>query len=217
MLRDEDKQTIRKRLEEMNEPVKLLYFTQKIVGSCQYCLETEQLLQEVTELSDKLSMVVYNYVSDKDEVEKYKIDKIPATVIANENDHGIRFYGIPSGYEFATFLETILLISKKTSELSEDTVKQIALISEPVHIQVFVTPTCPYCQKASLTAYKFAIHNENITADAVEVSEFMHLGQKYNVMGVPKVIINEDHAFEGALPENLFIEEIKKGITVKKI
>ena len=125
-------------------------------------------------------------------------------------------YGIPTGYEFASFLEAILNVSSEVTGLSDKMKDQLKRIKKPVHIQVFVTPTCPYCTQAALMAYQLAIENENITADVVEITEFPHLAQKYNVMGVPKVVINENHFFEGALPEHLFIEHILNSVEEEK-
>ena len=208
MLREQDKKEIQERLKQMVEPVKLKLFTQKVAGTCQYCAETEQLLKEVSDLTDQLSLEIYNFVNDTTEVKKYDIDKIPAIVIEGKEDYGMRFYGIPTGYEFATFLESILKVSGQKSALSQDTIQKLDQINKSVHIQVFVTPTCPYCQSAALTAYQLAIESGNIRSDVVEVTEFPHLTQKYNVMGVPKIVINEEHSFEGALPENQFLEQV---------
>jgi glutaredoxin-like protein len=208
MLREEDKKEIQERLKQMVGPVKLKLFTQKVAGTCQYCAETEQLLKEVSDLTDQLSLEIYNFVNDTNEVKQYGIDKIPATVIEGKEDYGMRFYGIPTGYEFATFLESILKVSSQKSALSKDAVQKLSQIDKSVHIQVFVTPTCPYCQSAALTAYQLAMENGNIRSDVVEVTEFPHLAQKYGVMGVPKIVINEEHSFEGALPGNLFLEQV---------
>jgi len=216
MLKDEDKKEIQNRLNEMGGPVRLVFFTQQLAGTCQYCSETEHLLKEVTELSDHLTLEVANFITDKVKVDSYKIDKIPATVIESSQDYGIRFYGIPTGYEFASFLETILKVSSEVSGLTVKMKEQLKDLKKPAHIQVFVTPTCPYCTQAALTAYQLAIENENITSDVIEISEFPHLAQKYNVMGVPKVVINENHSFEGALPEHLFVEQVLKSVEEEK-
>lgn len=208
MLKEEDKKEIQDRLAGMKDSVKLLFFTQQLAGTCQYCTETERLLKEVTELSDKLELEVWNFITDKENVESYGIDKIPATVTEGKKDYGIRFYGIPTGYEFATFLEVILRVSAGDSGLAENLKSQLKSVSKSIHIQVFVTPTCPYCTQAALTAQLLAMENENIKADIIEVTEFPQLGQKYSVMGVPKVVINETHSFEGAVPENVFVEHV---------
>jgi len=216
MLKDADKKEIQNRLNDMKGPVRLVFFTQQLAGTCQYCSETEHLLKEVAELSEHLTLDVTNFVTDKEKVESYKIDKILATVIKSSKDHGIRFYGIPTGYEFASFLEAIINVSSEVTGLSDKMKGQLKSLKKPVHIQVFVTPTCPYCTQAALIAYQLAIENENITADVVEISEFPHLVQKYNVMGVPKVVINENHVFEGALPEHLFIEHVLNSVKEEK-
>jgi glutaredoxin len=106
-------------------------------------------------------------------------------------------------------------VSSGSTSLTDQSKKQLKELSNPVHIQVFVTPTCPYCTRAALTAFQLAQEYDYIRTDVVEVSEFPHLAQKYNVMGVPKVVINEEHSFEGALPESMFIEKILGAIKDK--
>ena len=216
MFLDEQAQKeIKMRFANLVNPVKIINFTQSL--ECQYCKETRQILEELAALSDKLTLEVYNFVSDTEMVEKYGIDKIPATVIASgDTDYGIRYYGIPSGYEFASLLEGIELISTQMHELSDEVAEKIKMISEPVHIQVFVTPTCPYCPRAVYTGHQFAFLNKNIKADMVEATEFPHLSLKYNVRGVPRVVINETHHFEGALPEDAYADEILKALSEKQ-
>jgi len=198
---------IRKRFAALVNPVKIINFTQTM--ECQYCKETRQILEELAALSDKITLEVYNFVNDKDKVEYYHIDKIPATVIASPSkDYGIRYYGIPSGYEFASLLEDIEMISTGKHELSDESVERLKLIKEPVHIQVFVTPTCPYCPSAVVTGHRFAYVSEMVRADMVEATEFPHLSGKYSVYGVPRIVINETNHFEGALPEETYLEEV---------
>lgn len=121
------------------KPVRLVMFTQTF--ACQYCKETEQIVREVAGLSDKIETEVYNFVTDGDKAKKYGIDKIPAIAVIGEKDYGIRFYGIPSGYEFTSLIEDIMDVSRGEVTLSEATRKALADLTEPVHIQVFVTPT----------------------------------------------------------------------------
>ncbi len=139
ILKKRDQKAIAKEFEKLVEPVKIVYFTQEM--ECQFCEQTHELLQEVTELSDKLSLEVHDFVKDKDKALQYRIDKIPATIIEGKKDHGIRFFGVPSGYEFSTLLGSMIEVSTGESGLSEKTKSLIAKINTPVHIQVFVTPT----------------------------------------------------------------------------
>jgi glutaredoxin-like protein len=138
-IQDKDRTVIKTRFEELEHPVKLINFTQEL--ECMYCAETRKLMEEVADLSDKVSLQVYNFVTDKDQVSRYSIDKIPATVIEGEKDYGIRFFGVPSGFEFGTLIEGLVLASKGDSGLKPDTRAALAELAEPVHLQVFVTPT----------------------------------------------------------------------------
>lgn len=139
LLSERDRQAIRARLKAMEGPVKLINFTQEL--ECPTCRETRQLLLELSELSDQLALEVYNFQLDREKVSQYNIDKIPATVIEGAKDYGIRFYGIPSGYEFAVLLEDILMVSRGRSDLALATIERLRTVDRPLHLQVFVTPT----------------------------------------------------------------------------
>lgn len=203
---------LQKELSNLQKKVKLIYFTQEL--ECQYCRETKILLQELKDCSDKIELDIKNFVTDKELANKYGVDKIPATVFLDENgkDYGIKFYGIPSGYEFMSLLETIKMFGMSQSGLNPKIEEKVKQITSPIHLQVFVTPTCPYCPQAVITANKFAFVNENIKADMIEATEFPHLSYKYNVRGVPRTIINENDFIEGAAPEQMVLDKILKSI-----
>jgi glutaredoxin-like protein len=199
----------------LENPVKLVFFTQTI--ACQFCRETGEILSEVAELSDKITLETYNFVTDKEVAEQYGVDKIPATVVMGDVDYGIRFYGIPSGYEFTSLIEDIIDVSRGKTELSEETLEVLESIEEPVHMQVFVTPTCPYCPSAVRMAHSFAIASDKVRADMVEAIEFPHLSNKYHVHGVPRTVIraesrDEDAHLEGAGPEFLVLAKVKQAL-----
>lgn len=201
-----------RQLSVLTKKVQIVFFTQEI--ECHYCKETGAILSELSEVSDKLLLSVKNFVIDKDEAAKYGIDKIPATVLLDENgkDYGIRFYGIPSGYEFASLLEDIKMLGTGETGLPQDIIDDIKQIENDVHMQVFVTPTCPYCPQAVVTAHKFSYLNDRIKGDMVEATEFPHLSNKYNVRGVPRTVINENTFIEGAAPEQMVLDKVKEAL-----
>jgi glutaredoxin-like protein len=202
-LKDKDRKALTQEFETLTQPVKLILFTQAL--DCEMCGDTEKLLQEVAALSDKITLEISNIVLDKERAQQFGVDKTPAIVVMNGKDYGIRNYGIPAGYEFATLIQDIRMVSEGESGLQAETKAALQKISKPLHFQVFVTPTCPYCPRAVLTAHKMAMENEWIRADMIEATEFPELADKYGVMGVPRVVINDEHYFEGALPEQVFL------------
>lgn len=207
-LTGDNEKAVKEILNNLPEKIQLIYFTQEL--ECQYCRETRQLLEELQALSGgKVELQVFDFVADKEQVEHYDIDKIPATVIRSEaKDYGIRYYGIPSGYEFSSLLEDIQTVSRGEPEVSEETQKMLEKITQPLRLQVFVTPTCPYCPPAVTLAHKLAMLNENIVADMVEATEFPQLSVKYGVQGVPRTMVGEKDAIEGAVPEPQFVQRV---------
>ncbi len=213
LLDDKVKAQVQEMFKALTNPVKIVVFTQDSLVTvpgleCETCKDNRLLMEEVAALSDKISIEVFDFMKDKKKVEEYKIDKIPANVIEGDKDAGIRIYGLPAGYEFPTLLSGIKMVSTRDPELSDQSKDKLKSITKPVHIQVFVTLTCPYCASAASTAHRLALQSEMITADVVNAQEFPQLGQRYNVFAVPKVVINETIQFEGALPEERFVEKV---------
>ena len=139
LLRDSDVAEIRERLAGMTGPVKLVHFTQEL--NLQYGREARQLLEELAGISDQISLETCDFLLDREKVAEYAVDKVPATVIRNGKDHGIRFFGLPAGYEFATLIDAILTVSKGDSGLQKESREKLAQLTQPLHLQVFTTPT----------------------------------------------------------------------------
>jgi glutaredoxin-like protein len=188
-------------------PVSLIVFTQEI--ECYYCKETRELVEELGSLSGKIRIQVLDLVKDKERAAEYQVDKVPAIVIGGLKKSWVKFYGVPAGYEFNTLIKDIILVSRGETELSTETRRRLGEIKKPVHVKVFVTPTCPYCPGMVSLAHQFAMENGNITAEMIEVSEFPQLGVKYNVSGVPKTVINETIEALGLQPEEEFIRLVE--------
>ena len=223
LLQEKDRIVVREKFEkELKDEVTILLFKKTAAGIwtpnededfvCRYCKETEELYNEVSELSDLLKLEAYAVEDDKEIFDEYKVERIPTVVIKGHNKGLIRFVGIPAGYEFATLLEDLIDASRGKVDLKERNRRKVEAVKEPLHIQVFVTPTCPYCPRAVRIAHKMAFINENIMADMVEASEFPNLSEKYGVYAVPKMIINDKVEFEGALPEDQFISNVLKAV-----
>ncbi len=207
MLDDKVIKELKESFKGLQSDVVIKYFTQEM--ECQFCKETKELLQELEKNSASIKLEIFDFVKDKSEAQKYGIDKIPATVVMGDTDRGIRFYGIPAGYEFGTLVEAIKMVSNGKADLSQESKTFLDGLNKDIHLQVFVTPTCPYCAGAVVLAHQMAFYSDRVKADMVEATEFPHLSQKYQVMGVPKTVINEKTFQEGAAPENVIIEKIK--------
>jgi glutaredoxin-like protein len=209
-LSKDERQQISEHIKEVQNPVKLVHFTQEL--DCELCPQTRDLLEDVALLSDKLSLEVYNSLLDKEKVSQYGISKVPATVIEGDKDYGIRLYGLPAGYEFAVLLLDILQVSRRNSGLRPESVEKLRSLAQPLHLEVFVTPMCPYCPGAVRIAHQLAIESDLITADMVEATEYPELVRRYAVRGVPKTVVNGSVSIDGSLPESDYIDEVVSSI-----
>ncbi len=217
LLNDKDRTAVQEQLREVIQtPVQLALFVDQ--NNCEYCDVTRELLTEVVNLHDDLQLTVYDMQADADRATELQVNKAPAIVVlggAEGTNYGIRYYGIPSGYEFATLLESIRIVGGGSGDLQPATQSYLNDLTTPVHFQVFVTPSCPHCPRAAVLAHRMAYAHPNITADVVEVTEFPELGDQYAVMGVPLTVIEEEVRVEGAAPEPMVLARLKEAVQAR--
>ncbi len=208
LLSNEDKEVIRKEwFNNLQNNVEIIFFEKE---NCQTCETIKEILGEVSELDERISFSIENITSDK--ASEYNINKGPALVIKEKDkeDRGVRFYGLPAGHEFVSFLHAIKMFGEGNAELSQMTIEKLKNMDSEKHIQVFVTLSCPYCPSAVITAHKMAYVSDKVKADMINAEEFYELSNQYGVSAVPRVVINENHFFEGALPEENYLDEVLK-------
>ena len=144
LLNDDVRSQVSEAFTELREPVQILFFGSK--EQCEYCDDTLKLVEEIASLSDKLSVQTFDVEADPEVADNYNVSLTPGLVIAAESDdgpvdYGIRYAGIPSGHEFSSLIQDLLLVSGRDSGLNEQTREFLANLKEPVYLQVFVTPT----------------------------------------------------------------------------
>ncbi|MEM3403318.1 MAG: thioredoxin family protein [Nitrososphaeria archaeon] len=211
LLSEQEREKIRQSLaNQLRDEVRVLIFTKE--QDCEYCKEAKQLMEELAQTIDKIKIESYDLVRDEEKAKEHQVEIAPAIIIGKENNMRIKFYGIPAGYEFRTILDDIIDVSNWRTRLSNSTKENLNQIEEPVNIKVFITLTCPYCPSAVRTSHQMALESKFIVAETIDATEFTQLAEKYGVVSVPKVIVNEKVEFTGALPEAQFLERVLKAI-----
>jgi glutaredoxin-like protein len=212
LIPEEDRKVLRSEFEKLTKPVKLLFFSQRL--DCEYCRDTKLILDELTSLSDKITVEEIPLLIEQKKAAKYGIDKAPAIVVTDDaaSPSGVVFYGIPAGYEFVSLLGAIKDRGVGQTELSGPVLEEVRKIDKPVTLRVFVTPTCPYCPRSVRIAHQMAFENPNIRGEMIEASEFPDVARRYQVMGVPRTVINEDVSLEGAHPEHSVLDGVLRAL-----
>lgn len=212
LLTDDVKNQVRPMLAELTHDVELKVYTGSslvIPGQDQpgHQRETLALLRDLAELSDKITVSEAPIAGD-DEAQAAGITRAPTIVFRRKGETrtNLRYLGMPSGYEFSTLLEGIRMVG-----MDHEVEDQVGELSDDVLLQTFVTPTCPYCPRAVLTAFALALGNDRIIAEGVEATEFPNLSQRFRISSVPDTIIGGDPSTRvlGAQPLQQFVEAIR--------
>jgi alkyl hydroperoxide reductase subunit AhpF len=141
LLSDQDRQVVRTHLSSLAHDVRLLLFTQTI-GGPETAAIAKQILDELSGLSERLTVEEVNLVLEKDRAAGHGIDRIPAIVVLRDGeDTRMRFFGAPAGYEFMSLVEAVIVAGGEDSTLTDESKQLIATIEQPTTIDVFVTPT----------------------------------------------------------------------------
>jgi glutaredoxin-like protein len=198
LLSESDREAIRGHFNGLENSVTVSLL--KAPGKC----DTEEILKELSELSNKLEITV--------NVPEGSEGPLPSLFIGDTGR--IIFRGTPSGYEFSSLLTAIIDSGSNAVKLSAETVEFLDQLTENLHIKVFVTPACPHCPPSVVLAYRMAGYSPLVTAEAIEAGEFPDMASAYQVQGVPRTVINETFSTEGSQPEAYLIGALKRHLEV---
>lgn len=206
---------VRRQLQGLPRPVTLISFTEP---GCPGCGATEQLAGEIAGAVPGLSAVAVDRSapSSKSVVQAYGIERVPALALTAaaglQPDNGIRFFGFPGGYEFDSLLQAIARVGRGEAGLSPEMAAYLTSRgATPLHLQVFVTPTCPYCPRMVQLVHRMAAFSPFVRGDMVEATQFPDWADRYSVQGVPLTADLEGRLrVEGLVPEHRLLHELQE-------
>jgi len=183
---EEDAELLREIFDEkMRSDVEVLLFIKREDSSSD---EAEKLLKELSALSPKISLQVYDFDKDREAVERYGISRVPAVTIIGEKDYGIRYYGVPFEQEFETLIEWLISVSRGDVDLSPETLKRLEELEEDKKLTVLVTYACPQCPEVAQRVIEFAVASDNISVDIIDIFEFPEVKKDFPVLvSTPKI------------------------------
>ena len=146
--------------------------------------ELKAYMEEFTKLTDKLTVEISN------EEEQYA----PCVRLYTEDDKytGLAFHGVPGGHEFTSFVLGIYNASGEGQAIDAAIKEKISKITDKTNLKVFVSLSCTMCPELVVSAQKIASMNENVTAEVFDLTHYPDLRDKYKVMSVPCMVLNDD-------------------------
>lgn len=175
---------------------------------CATCGEAERLARELMEVSgNKLVFKIIDFGSDEARV--LNVRYVPAFIYDTPRKN-IRYYGLPSGQEFAPFIYVHEYIATGRVKLPSHIIEEVRSIKTPMHIKVFVTPECPYCPIAVDTLNQMGLVNDKLLIETIESMELPEEANMYGVMYVPAIIISDVERLDGYVTPDIILEALKR-------
>ena len=145
--------------------------------------ELRGYMEELENLIDKLSVEIAKESTEADPcVEVYRQDG---------SYTGIAFHGVPGGHEFTSFILGLYNAAGSGQKIDEDLMEALTKIDKKVDMKVLVSLSCTMCPDLVIAAQKMASLNENISAEVYDLNHFPEIKDKYQVMSVPCLVIND--------------------------
>lgn len=213
ILPEETKKVLIDTFKELGEKVFLEVFT-KDDKDDQFSVFTAELIRGISTLTDKIEAKFYKPTDET--TRNRNITRFP-TILINPDRYNIRYVGSPLGEEGRTLIMAIMVASNNGTILSDTALKRLYELKAPRHIQIFVSPTCPYCPQQALNAISAAIAVPGlITSEIIEMYENRDYIDRYHIVTVPFTVINDMPIGTGVKPPEIFVEEIHNISPVEK-
>ncbi len=205
---DIDRVDVEKIFSDLESDIKLILFTRE--SNCPSCSKTRDIVMELTDITRKVDVEIFNFNINKEKVAEYKVTGVPAIVPLGERDYGIRYYGPPTNMEFRYFLQNLVDVSRGTTEISDAHRRRLSAIQTPLHVQLFIHGECVFGVDVMRHLGRIAVESDAISVDFIDPLEFPELTKKYHIRGVPFAVINETMHFYAAMSEDEILEQLEK-------
>ncbi len=174
-------------------------------------IELRDLILDISDLGEKVKCAIYKKGENISIEDKIHADKYPVVALLDYEDNysGVKFHGVPGGHELNSFILAIYNLGGKGQEISNETLEEIKSINKDVNIKVCVSLSCHLCPDVVVATQRMAIENKNIEAEMIDISNFKDIKDKYKIMSVPAIIVNDDKVHFGAKKMNEIINIIK--------
>jgi len=203
---DSDRAALQARFSSLVDPVTLLVFaddgplSQQLAG----------IATSLASTSPKLTVDIQRADGGRNlRMRELRIEHWPVMLPTKADFSRIRYYGVPAGYEVAPVVEGLVELSAARTALSPKAKEALSTVRRKANIKVFVLPTCHFCPIVARHAYRAAIESKNVTAEVIDTQMFPDLATRHSVMGVPKVILNDNLDITGAMGEAEFFEKLR--------
>lgn len=174
-------------------------------------IELRDLILDIADLDERVNAEVYNKGENVEVENKIHADKYPVVALLDSDKKysGVKFHGVPGGHELNSFILAIYNLGSAGQQISEETLNNIKKIDKDINIKVCVSLSCHLCPDVVVSSQRIAIENEKVQAEMIDISNFKEIKDKFKVMSVPAIIVNDEQIYFGAKKIDEIINLIK--------
>lgn len=174
-------------------------------------IELRDLILDIADLDERVSAEIYSKGENIEIENEIHADKYPVVALLDNNKKysGVKFHGVPGGHELNSFILAIYNLGSAGQQISEDTLNNIKKIDKDINIKVCVSLSCHLCPDVVVSSQRIAIENEKVEAEMIDISNFKEIKDKFKVMSVPAIIVNDEQIYFGAKKIDEIINIIK--------
>ena len=174
-------------------------------------IELRDLILDIADLDERVNAEVYNKGENVEVENKIHADKYPVVALLDSDKKysGVKFHGVPGGHELNSFILAIYNLGSAGQQISEETLNNIKKIDKDINIKVCVSLSCHLCPDVVVSSQRIAIENEKVEAEMIVISNFKEIKDKFKVMSVPAIIVNDEQIYFGAKKIDEIINLIK--------
>ncbi len=207
MLSENEKEALQRKFAGMTDEVTLVVFADKALPGSGLLVD---FANTMANLGPKIKVDIEDAQDGKNtRMHDLHVERWPVLVVTKGDFSRIRYYGVPLGYELAAILDAFVELSTSRTSLSPRAKSSLATVRRKANIKVFVLTTCPFCPTVARHAYRGAIESANVTAEVIDSSSFPDLAARHAVMGVPKIVLNDNLDITGAMTDTEFFEKLR--------
>lgn len=205
-LKMSEKEAIRENLDALPGPIHLVLITDG--DGSEAGRHLEDVCRDLEMISSRFSLETHDRRSSDDKVRGYDVPLVPALILEGVAGARIRFFGTPSGHEFASFLESLREAAEGHFGLHTATRHEFSNLVQAVRIDVMVPSTCVFCPPAVKEAEKLAFTFPQVIANIIKLADFPALARRYHGDYSTHVVVNGHEIMWEGVSEATFADRV---------
>ena len=197
-------------VDRFENPVEIVVFKNPAIEES---LAIEDAVKDIASIApEKLRFSSYNEGENKELEAKVKVERTPTIAVLDKdgNFSGLKYSSLPSGHELNSFILGLYNVAGPGQKVAPESLEKIEKIDKPINIKIGISLSCTKCPKTVQATQRIATLNKNIEMEMINIFTFQDFKNRYDIMSVPAIIVDDQHVYFGEKTVEDMLEIINK-------